>query len=218
VRTIANSWRHALSDRSFSRLFILTLIVLPAALFFYRSFLDFVETRDGVVLPDPLLAVLPAVDLTWLTFSLVYGGLITALTALVRHPANLLRALQAYVVLIALRVVCMFVVPLNPPPEAIPLTDPVVEFFGASGNILTKDLFFSGHTATMVLLGCALPYRWLRYVFYLGAAAVALCVLYQHVHYTVDVIVAPFVATGAWKIAGFDGPTKLAEVRLNQRL
>ena len=45
----------------------------------------------------------------------------------------------------------MYSLPFNPPPEMIPLNDPFVQFFG-SGKLLTKDFFFSGHTATLFLL------------------------------------------------------------------
>ena len=42
-------------------------------------------------------------------------------------------------------------VPLEPPDTILLLNDPFVQLFG-KGEILTKDLFFSGHTGTLFLL------------------------------------------------------------------
>jgi len=48
-------------------------------------------------------------------------------------------------------------VPLEPPPGQIPLADPLVAL--GTGVTLQKDLFFSGHVATLVLCGLVLPGR-----------------------------------------------------------
>jgi len=45
----------------------------------------------------------------------------------------------------------MYSAPLDAPERLILLNDPFVQFIG-SGEALTKDLFFSGHTATLFLL------------------------------------------------------------------
>jgi membrane-associated phospholipid phosphatase len=54
---------------------------------------------------------------------------------------------------------------------------------------LTKDLFFSGHTATTLLL---LLYAWrdppLRWAMLVGHVAVVASVFFSHLHYTIDVV------------------------------
>jgi len=82
---------------------------------------------------------------------------------------------------------------LNPPEKMIPLNDPVVEFFG-TGQLLTKDLFFSGHTATIFLLYLLADKKLLKTFFLVSAIVVGIGVLLQHVHYSIDVFVAPFFA------------------------
>jgi len=74
-----------------------------------------------------------------------------------------------------------------------PVLDPLVQVFG-TGEVLTRDLFFSGHTATLALLALLAPGRTSRRFFVVCTLLVAVCVLWQHVHYTVDVLVAPFFA------------------------
>jgi hypothetical protein len=108
-------------------------------------------------------------------------------------------ALQAYVVMVLLRIAAMGVTPLEAPPGMIPLHDPLVRLFGP-GKLLTKDLFFSGHTSTLFLLALAVPGRRWRGFFVSCTAAVAVCVLWQHVHYTIDVLVAPLFAYASYRL------------------
>lgn len=163
------------------------------------SFLDVVEDRPGVVLGDPLLAHVSPVNLTWLTFALIYAGLIAGVFFLLRHPRALLITIESYVLLVVVRMVMMFFVPLDPPPGLIPLADPLVQFVG-SGRVPTRDLFFSGHASTLFLLSLTVRGRLLKVLFLGCAAAVAGAVLWQHVHYTIDVIVAPFVAYACYRL------------------
>jgi membrane-associated phospholipid phosphatase len=101
--------------------------------------------------------------------------------------------------MVVIRMVAMGVTPLDPPATMIPLIDPTVTYFG-TGMTPTRDLFFSGHTATMLLLALTVPSAPWRTVFGVATAAVALSVLAQHAHYTVDVLAAPFFAYGAYRL------------------
>jgi hypothetical protein len=171
-----------------------------AALAALARFLEWNETRRGAVLADPVLALLSPGDLTWLTFSLVYLGIALGVGRLAREPHALLLALQAYAVMVVLRIVAMWATPLQPPPGMLPLHDPLVRLFGPS-KLLTKDLFFSGHTSTLFLLALTVPGRRWKAFFFASAAAVATAVLVQHVHYTVDVLAAPFFAYASVRLA-----------------
>jgi hypothetical protein len=195
-----DQWKEAWKDRGFRLATLLLLVLLAGTLLGFRAFLDFVELRSGVVLADPLLSFFTPKDLTWVTFALIYVGLCFAVALLLKHPHQLLRMVAAYIVLLFIRAVCMYSVPLDPPPQTIPLTDPLVELFGSTDSTLTKDLFFSGHTATLFLLGLGMPTRRGAALLFCATAAIALCVLWQHVHYTVDVLVAPLAAFTAFRI------------------
>lgn len=199
-----HAWREALADRGFRLRLALVVPSLVLALSALARFLERVEARPGVVLPDPLLALLPPRDLTWLTFGLVYLGLAAGVGWLASRPRRLVLALQAYVVMIAFRAVAMWAAPLEAPPGLLPLDDPLVRLFGPA-RILTKDLFFSGHTATLFLLALAVTAPRFRALLLAATAAVGLCVLAQHVHYTLDVLAAPFFVYGSWRVAGLLG-------------
>lgn len=172
---------------------MLTLATLVAVLAAMARFLNWVERRPGVVLPDPVLVLIPPRDVTWITFALVYAGLLTAVAVLLPHPRRLLLGMQAYAIMVLLRMAVMAVTPLEAPPGMLALEDPLVQVLG-TGKVLTKDLFFSGHTSTAFLLVLMAPGRATRTFFLACTVAVAVCVLWQHVHYTVDVLVAPLFA------------------------
>ncbi len=194
-------WPRAWRNGSYRSQFFTTIPVLLAMLLALRVFLEFIEQRPGVVLHDPLVNLFTPVDLSWITFSIIYAGLILGLIVLSFNPWEFLRTLQAYIIMVAIRIVCMYFLPLDPPVGLIPLHDPFVEYFG-SGTVLTRDLFFSGHTATLLLIALGIPWRDLKIVFFVAAGAVALFVLWQHVHYTIDVVAAPFFAIASYYLAG----------------
>jgi hypothetical protein len=71
----------------------------------------------------------------------------------------------------------------------------------AMAAYLTKDLFFSGHTATTFLLLLYLwPYRRLRLAALAGHVLVVLSVFFSHLHYTIDVAGAYAVAFAAFAL------------------
>lgn len=181
--------------------FLITLALLVGTLVLLGRFLTGIEQRSGVTFFDPVLAVLPPVDLTWLIFALIYGALVLAIVYMVRHPARLLLALQSYILLALVRMAAMFLLPLDPPADMIPLVDPLVELFGSGGTTLSRDLFFSGHTSTLFLLALVIPNRKLSAIFLLCTAIVGCSVLVQHVHYSIDVLAAPFFTYTCFTVA-----------------
>ncbi|MHB9041895.1 MAG: phosphatase PAP2-related protein [Melioribacteraceae bacterium] len=197
---IKSVWQEALSDRVFRIKAVITLILLALVLFLLANFLAYNERRLGFTLNDPFLSSFNPVDLTWLTFILIYLGLITALVFLTFHPARMLTALQSYTLISALRIITIYFLPLNAPVQIIPLTDPFVEFFGG-GTTLLRDLFFSGHTSTMFLFFLTAKSKKLKVVFLICTFLVASFVLLQHVHYTIDVLAAPFFAYTSYRIS-----------------
>jgi hypothetical protein len=196
---VSRAWRGAWADRAFRIQTIVTVPLLVLILSLLARFLEGNEARQGVVLADPLLALFRPHDVTWITFALIYIGLIAAIAYLLRHPATLLLAMQSYALMVLFRIVAMTLIPLEPPPTMIPLNDPLVEIVG-TGRLLTKDLFFSGHTSTLFLLFLVTPSGKLKTAFLVCTLLVACCVLLQHVHYGIDVFVAPFVAYASVRI------------------
>ena len=192
-------WKDFLQNKNLRTEFIITIFILAAVLISLTNFLNFIELRQGVVLPDPLLKLFAPINLTWLIFGLIYLSLITAIIIFLKDPAHLMLVIQSYSLMIIFRIVAMYALPLNPPESMIQLNDPFVQYFG-TGKLLTKDLFFSGHTATLFLLYLFAERKLLRITFLLSTILVALAVILQHVHYTIDVIAAPFFTYTSYRI------------------
>lgn len=189
------TWKNVRSDRQLLVRFAVATIGLAVALVAYTQFLTRIEQRQGVAFLDPLHVLFAPVDLTWVTFSMVYGAVLGAGIVLLREPLALLWAMQAYTMHALLRMMMMWALPLDPPVTMIPLIDPVVSAVTSGGAPLTRDLFYSGHVGTLVVLSMVVPQRWARRALAILTTLVGIAVILQHVHYTVDVLVAPFVAT-----------------------
>ncbi|MBU1095261.1 MAG: sphingomyelin synthase family protein [Bacteroidetes bacterium] len=199
LNNVKNIWSKYLTKPGQKFSFIYGLIYLVVVLIILPIFLQFIEQRTGAILNDPILELFNPLDLTWLTFALIYGCLIIAVLYLFEKPELLRAAIFTYSITVTFRIVVMYLLPLEPPAQMIPLNDPFVQFFG-SGEILTKDLFFSGHTSTLFILFLITESKPLKNIFLTATVLVAIFVVLQHVHYTVDVIAAPFFAYTAFRI------------------
>lgn len=206
------TWREAWRQPAFRlRLGVVLALLLTLAALLPRFF-AWVQARPGTILPDPLLALLPARDVSGFTFAVIYLGIGLGVATLLPRPYPLLRALMAYLLLHCFRCATLALLPLEPPIGLIPLRDPLVEqLFYAAPAPITKDLFFSGHTATLLLLALAVPAGWRRRVLLAGTVAIGVLVMMQRAHYSYDVLAAPLFAGLSFWLAGKLLPTPAAE-------
>jgi hypothetical protein len=174
------------------------LAMAVATPWFFRS----IGSRVGSEPWEPFMGQLPAVDLSIPIFLLLYGGIIACVALLLHRREAVLRVIQAFIILTALRMISMAIVALSPPPGIIPLIDPVSQLFYPSRSPFLHDLFFSGHTATLFLMYLAWPFDRTRWILLASTLFVGTALVVQHVHWTVDVVAAPFAAWCAWKLAG----------------
>jgi hypothetical protein len=190
LQVITQAWRLALQGRSFrlkiGATFMLLILCAVASPFIFQ----FIQERPGVVLNDFVLEHLPTLNLSVGIFFILYALIIWAIFFLSQNPNLFLHTLQAYVLLTLFRFISLLLTPLEPPTSIEVLSDPFVQYLFYQ-NIITKDLFFSGHTSLLVLLTLAMPNGSMRKIFLVGSIAVAVMLLFQHAHYTVDIAFAP---------------------------
>jgi len=198
-------WGQALAQPAFRRSWLVLALLFVVLLSLVPGFFLYIQQRPGAVVADPLLALVPRHDVAVPIFVAMYGACVVALGWLGRHPALLLRGLWAYLLLAALRMATIWALPLLPPEGLLAMPDPFLAlvYHTEASEAMTKDLFFSGHTSTVVLLALAVRGRWWRTGLALAALAVGLLVLVQRVHYSYDVLAAPFFAWLAYWAAGF---------------
>lgn len=192
-------WNAALKNSGFRIQSFVSLAALFLTLGCMARFLSYVESRPGVTLDDPVLNMIQPINLTWLTFGLIYAGLAMAIISLSNKPKDFVLTVQAYTLMVWVRIVMMSLIPLSAPEGLIVLKDPLVQFVG-DGAAPTKDLFFSGHTSTLFLLYLITKVKWLKTTLLVFTLLVALLVIWQHVHYVIDVVVAPFVSYAAYRV------------------
>ncbi len=196
IRNLPDAWRMAWASRNFRNQFILSVMATYGSLQMNARLLVQFEQRLGASIEDPLQALLPVLDFSTPIFVLLYVSLFIAVFFISARPLELVHGLQVYALVTLARTMSIAAIPLEPPAGMVLLEDPVLQFVFAQhgGSVVTKDLFFSGHAATMSILLLFSRYRWLRYFLAAGFVAMGLMLVSQRVHFSYDVIAAPFVA------------------------
>ncbi len=197
------AWQVLLADKHERAMAFASLAVAIIAIAITSKFLLIMEQRPGVVIPDPIHAMVGPVDLTWLIFFVLYGSLLLAFIWLWNEPQLIFRGLRAYAILLSLRMLGIYLLPLDAPPNMIPMPDPIIQAIASnSGELLTRDLFFSGHTSSMFLAAFIMPTAGRRWLYIVLGAVVGLSLILQHVHYSVDIMVAPMAALFSVMLSG----------------
>jgi hypothetical protein len=165
--------------------------IMLAVVFTLPSFFNYIQKRHGVFLNDWLLALIPPHNVSIAIFSIIWGMGLLIIYRAVHNPQIYINYCWTLILVSILRIITISLIPLDPPAGLINLTDPLTGiFYGES--LITKDLFFSGHTATLTLIFLCLEKRSDKYLGLLAIIIVAVLLLVQHIHYTMDIIAAPF--------------------------
>lgn len=181
---------------------VISAAILACVLFSFYHFLAWNESRTGFIFNDPILALFEAKEVSAITFLFTYLFSITGIIICSLSPRLFIRLLQAYAIMTLIRMLSLFLLPLEPPAGIIPLKDVFLENTFYSGRDNLKDLFFSGHTAVLFLFAFLFREGWKKLLFIVGALAVGSLVMLQHVHYSIDVFLAPFAAYAAVWLQG----------------
>lgn len=189
---LKQNWLNAY-DTSLKRLKLLIGGILIAGLIsIMPSFFIGIEHRNGVVLNDVVLAHLPAYDVSLLIFALIWGMGILMLVRVMHKPAICATYIWTLIFVCIARFISISLVRLDPPAGLVPLVDPLTGCFYGHASI-TRDLFFSGHTSTMVMIYLNLERKSDKIIAFIATIAVMILLLIQHIHYTMDVLAAPVI-------------------------
>jgi len=194
------SWKIALSEKHFRNRFISSKVILLIVLTGFVSLLAYIETRQGHVVYDPVLNFIKPRDVSYFIFFTNYTNALVAIIYAFTSPYKFLNLIQMYGTLTLLRVLTLFFVPLESPIAIIPLHDEILKltFYSDGENI--KDLFFSGHAATLFLFYFFSVDKVLKYLFLAAAISLSIGLVVQHVHYSFDILAAPVFAYISYKL------------------
>ncbi|MEE9437833.1 MAG: phosphatase PAP2-related protein [Saprospiraceae bacterium] len=207
-----DEWKVLLKNRSYLVIWGLLMVLALFVLKMMKSFLLYNEMRKGALLNDWVLNFFVPVDLSEVICLLTWGSLLLFFPVTVRSPKRSIFVFIAIIFLSIFRMATMYIVPLEPPSGIIPLRDHILECSVYTNNILLKDLFFSGHTSNLFLLMIFMDIKWIKYLLMIITFTVGFLLLKQHVHYTIDVVAAPFFAYLAYFLANKVGAIILKRV------
>lgn len=195
------TWNNAIHNKRFVvQLVITSAALLSILLYLPHYFHSVIGPRPGRQLHDPILNLFMPQDFSVLIFTLIYLSLFIVLWGLIKKPYLIALGLSTYLIITITRMITMYLFTLEHPEGIIVLQDPFIDRVAYGGNVFTKDLFFSGHVATLTLLGLVEERPWAKKIVFAGTLVVGVLILIQRVHYTIDVLAAPVITYGIIKL------------------
>ncbi|MBD1386280.1 hypothetical protein IDJ75_13420 [Mucilaginibacter rigui] len=190
--SIKQAWIAALQspkkrDKLLIGSFIVAIILSSLPIFF-----SYIQKRRGIVLNDWVLAHLSAYDVSIVIFTIIWGMATLIFIRALYNPVIYINYVWTLIFINITRMLTITFIALDPPRGLIHLTDPLTGIFYGH-NVITRDLFFSGHTSTLVLIFLCLEKRNDKILGFISIIAVMILLLVQHIHYTIDVVAAPII-------------------------
>lgn len=150
---------------------------------------------------DIILDNIPAIDLNFIIVEFALIAVVLGIILVVSRPRYILFTLKTLALFIVIRAIFVSLTHVGIYPDHIA---PGLGFFDSIYLYLNfqTGLFFSGHTGLpflMALIFWQMPR--IRYALLALAAIDGVAVLLAHIHYSIDVFAAPFMAYGIYHIA-----------------
>lgn len=193
-------WSKAWSNKTFRNQFLLSFLMLIGVSLHNFYYLRIFQARQGTLINDYVLNLLPPHDFSGIIFPIQYASILMAIVFILPNPIRLVKGLQMFSLVIFARTATIYLLPLEPPSDMVPLYDPVANLLlNTNGVFVTKDLFFSGHVSACFMLFLIVD-KWYLKVYTMAATlVVALLIMWQHVHYSTDVLFAPLFSYACYR-------------------
>jgi len=191
-------WSNYFKEKKNQINFFFTILFFIVISFYFKVFLTYVESWDHSlgVFNDPFFIIEP-VDFSLYIFIFTYGSLFFFFALNCLNPEKLLKLFHLVSILLILRSITLFLFRLDADPNMITLSDPILNtlFYQLNENTgmyNQHDLFFSGHIANLFIISLLFDNRKIKYFFFIITFVVAVLLVIQRAHYSIDVIFAPF--------------------------
>ncbi len=165
--------------------------------------LEYSQRPTSVYVGDLLLDNLPVVDLNFVIIEGAFLSIVLGTLLVLSKPRRILFSLKAVALFIAIRALFVSLTHVGIYPGNL---DPGDGFFNGIYAYLNlqKGFFFSGHAGLPFLMALIFwdNFR-ARFALIALSLLFAVAVLLAHIHYSIDVLAAPFMAYGIFRIAQY---------------
>jgi hypothetical protein len=211
TNSILSAWKEAFADK----LFTAKIVLAPGLFLLYSAVTQnlgtYVEMRKGIQLEDKLLYWLPSFDFSVPVFIVLYSSLSLIILTHLDKPRVILRVIEMHFLVAVIRQLCILLIALEPPAGLIVLRDVFLEnTVYPRHSPLTKDLFFSGHVASVWLYFLCAERKYIKYIMIGSTLMMSFMILSMRVHYTYDVYGALLITTLIYKFPAW-AKSNLAE-------
>jgi len=188
---------------------LVTALVMLGFSFVFEHFasayaLVYLERPTSVYVGDLFLDNLQVVDLSFIIVEIALVSIVLGVLFLVSYrPRYLIFSLKALALFIAVRALFISLTHVGIYPDSI---SPGLGFFDAVYSYLNfqTGFFFSGHTGLPFLMALVFWKKPIERNILLSLSFVfGISVLLAHIHYSIDVLAAPFMAYGIFRIAKY---------------
>ncbi|MBK8242515.1 MAG: hypothetical protein IPK88_03750 [Saprospiraceae bacterium] len=182
------AWKGVHKKDNYPILLLVGLVFFCSSIYLTVHYVPKFETRNGFIPYDPFMDFLPALDVSFWIFFILYGAILFGSYYFLQHPKLFLMMLFSFGFMYWFRAICITIVPLNEPTLLIPLKDPLIETLGIYQHFIKKDLFFSGHFASVFIPWLVIEKPNIRWIFLISSIVIGFLVMIQHIHYSFDII------------------------------
>jgi hypothetical protein len=180
------------------------LILLALAVIFQYYASAYVNRIPSNSVSDLFLSILPVVNLNLIIVEGALIAIVASCMLILAKPEYLLFTLKAAAIFIATRAVFISVTHIGIYPGQVG-PDPTGIFDRSyTGLGLEAGFFFSGHTGLPFLMALIMwDEKFWRYAYIILSIVFGIAVLFAHVHYTIDVLAAPYMSYGIYKMSQY---------------
>lgn len=188
-------WRKEFIEHKYEILVSFLFLIIAVILDYISG--TYVTKAGDAIATDIILDRIPSIDLSYLFFygyAVVIGVLL--LYPLFFHIKKFHIVISQFSLLILIRSFFITLTHLKTPADAIVVHSPYLSDI----LLFHNDLFFSDHTAVPFLAFLLFRRTKLGIFFLVSTIILALTVLFMHLHYSIDVFAAFFIAYGSYRL------------------
>jgi hypothetical protein len=204
LKYIPTAWKNVRGSKSFRNQLIFAVLLFVLAHLHNFYCLRLWQGRPGIQINDFVLNMMPPMDFSLLIFCVEYSAILLGAAFVLVYPAQFVKGLQMFALMILARTISIYLVALEPPKDMVALYDPVANLFlHTRETFVTKDLFFSGHIGALAIVMFITINKYVKAYIMVATIIVGILLMWQHVHYSSDVLFAPLASYVAYRFVNY---------------